>query len=267
MVLRIVALRTLALLSACSPMLCMAETPFSGTWVAQPDLTAYSLRPLSFMIERGTYKRSSCVPAYPVPTDGKDHDVTGDPLVGSMSVRLLDVNRVEVTQKISGKLTWKGLYVVAQDQKSMTLKYQDQRAVKPVSGTIQFVRDGDVVANAHLLSGAWRPLKLLDLSAGGHDLTLRDTDHGLAIVAGDGTTSDVKLDAQDYPLNGYLPGATVQVGRRGTQTLQVNRRQNGILVEMAVGVVSDDGQTMLLSEIDQQCQSKMTWTLRKQMVR
>ena len=50
------------------PISCFAETPFAGTWVVQPQATEYSLRPLSFMIERGTYKRASCAPDVEVPT-------------------------------------------------------------------------------------------------------------------------------------------------------------------------------------------------------
>jgi hypothetical protein len=245
------------------PFACFAETPFSGTWVVQPPLTAFSLQPLSLLIDRGVYKRTSCAPLLEVPTDGNDHAVAGDPLAESMSVRLLDRRRVEVAEKISGKLAWKGNYAVSKDQKSLTLKYEDYRATNPVSGTIGFAREGDVIVNAHLLSGTWRAEKLIELSATGLTMTIQDTDNGLTVNASDGRRYDIKFDRQDYPLAGYLDGATVQVGRRAPQTLQVNRKQHGAQVEMSLGTVSDDGQTMLLNQIDWQCQSKITWTLRK----
>jgi hypothetical protein len=253
-----------ALLILGFPMLCFAATPFAGTWLLQPTLTQYSLRPLGFMIERGTYKRTSCVPNPEVPADGRDQSIAGDPLIQSMSVRLLDADRVEVVQKMAGKLLWKGLYTVAKDQKSMTLKYQDHRASNAVSGTIQFAREGAVVANAHLLSGTWTPEKLLEFSPSGFSMTIRDSDGGLTMSASDGRGYDIKFDRKDYPLEGYLDGATVQVGRRAAQTLQVNRKQHGVMVEMSLGTVADDGQTMLLGQLDWQCQSKVTWTLRKQ---
>lgn len=246
------------------PCACLAETPFAGTWVVEPELTTFSLRPLSFMIERGTYKRTSCVPYPEVPSDDQEHAIAGDPLISSMSVHLMDARRVEVTEKVSGKLVWKGDYAVSKDQKSMTLKYQDHRASKAVSGTIQFEREGDVVANAHLLSGAWTPEKLLELSPGGLTMKIQDTDNGLVMSASDGRGYDIKFDRQDHPLTGYLDGATVLVGRRAPQTLQVNRKQSGVLVEMSLGTVSGDGQTMMLGQQDWQCRSKVTWTLRKQ---
>jgi hypothetical protein len=248
----------------CLPFTCLAETPFPGTWVVQPSLTTFSLRPLSLLIDSGMYKRSSCVPDPDVPTDGRDHTIAGDPLVESMSVRLLDGSRVEVVENLSGKLVWKGHYAVSKDHKSMTLEYEDHRASNTVSGTVQFAREGDVLANAHLLSGTWMPEKLVALSATGLYMTIRDADNGLTVSAGDGRSYDIKFDRQDYPLAGYLDGATVQVGRRAPQTLQVNRKQHGAYVEMSLATVSDDGRTMQLSQVDWQCQSKITWTLRKQ---
>jgi hypothetical protein len=246
------------------PFACLAETPFSGTWIVQPSLTTFSLRPLSLLIDRGAYKRTSCAPAFEVPTDGKDHAVAGNPLAESMSVRLLDRSRVEVAEKISEKLVWKGNYTVSKDQKLLTLKYEDYRATNAVSGTIEFAREGDPVANAHLLSGTWRTEKLIELSPTGLTMTIKDTDNGLIMSAGDGSGYDIKFDRQDYPFTGYLDGATVQVGRRAPQTLQVNRKQRSAMVEMSLGTVSDDGQTMTLSQMDWPCQSKITWTLRKQ---
>jgi hypothetical protein len=253
-----------ALLILYSPILSYAETPFAGTWVAQPELTAYSLRPLSFMIEGGTYKRTSCVPTPEVRTDGNEHDVLGDPFVQSMSVRLLDANRVEVAQKVAGRLVWKGIYTVGKDGNSMVLKYDDHRPSNTVSGTIQYARDGAAIPNAHLLSGTWKPEKLLDISPSALSMTIKDTDQGLNLTASDGRAFDIKFDRRDYPLGGYLDGATVQVGLRTPQLLQINRKQQGVLVEMTIAPISPDGQTLLFGQLDEQCQSKVTWSMSKQ---
>ena len=59
-------------------------------------------------------------------------------------------------------------------------------------------------------------------------------------------------------------GATVRVGRRTPTVMQVNRKQQHILVDMATGTLSDDGVTMIWREIDWQCQSQIVWTLHKQ---
>lgn len=257
-------LKHLAWLPFCLPFIASAETPFAGTWVVTPELTTFALRPMGLMIDRGVYRRTSCVPDDSLPADGAEHAVVGDPWAQTMSVRVLDDHRVEMAQKIGGKLTWKGTYVVSKDGKSMQLKFEDSRPAKAVSGKIEFARIGDAVSNAHLVSGDWMPQKVLELSASGRSVTFQDTDNGLIMTASDGRGFDIHFDRKDYPLNGYLEGATVQVGRRAAMTLQVNRKQHGALIEMSLGTVSADGQTMELGVVDWQCQSKILWTLHKQ---
>jgi hypothetical protein len=257
-------IRHLIFFGLCAPVAALAETPFAGTWEVQPELTTFSQRPLGLLIDRGVYKRTSCAPDDQVPADGAFHPIIGDPWVETMSVRVLDKNRVEVTQEIAGSATWRGTYNVAKDGRTMQLKFENARAAKPVSGTIEFARDGEPLENAHLVSGNWVPQKLLDLSATGRTMSIQDTENGLTMKASDGRNYDIKFDRQDYPLKGYLDGATVQVGRRAPKTLQVNGKQHGVYVEMGLGVVSDDGKTMTLGEVDWQCQSKTLWSLRKQ---
>jgi hypothetical protein len=224
----------------------------------------YSLTPLGISVDHGVYKRSSCLPADEVPADGKEHPVAGDPFMQSLSVRLPDRDHAEIVQRSGGKVTWRGIYTVSKDRKTMTLKYEDNRAMNLVSGTILFAREGGIVAGAHALSGVWRPEKLVELSASGLGMTWRDTDAGLSMTATDGRSYDIKFDWSDYPLVGYLPGASVTVGRANENHLQVNRKQNGILVEFSWGTVSDDGRSMKLIQLDEQCQSKVEWTLQKQ---
>jgi hypothetical protein len=56
----------------------------------------------------------------------------------------------------------------------------------------------------------------------------------------------------------------VHLGRRAPNTLQINRTQKGTLVDFTLGTVADDGQTMILGQMDWQCQLRTNWMLRKQ---
>lgn len=145
----------------------------------------------------------------------------------------------------------------------MTLDFVDSAPATPVSGSIRYERDGDPMHDAHPLSGAWYARKLLKISAP-PVWTLSDTEDGLTMSANDGRGFDIKFDRRDYPLTGYLPGATVQVGHRTPVLLQINRRQDGVLIEMSLGDVSEDGTTMKLTQFDEQCKSSVIWTMRKQ---
>jgi hypothetical protein len=250
------------------PLAAVASTPFAGTWVVDPQLTEFSsMLPLGFSIEHGLYKRTSCAVADEVPADGAEHAVAGDPYIDAMSVHIVDDQSVDIVQKTKGVVVWRGWYGIAKDQRSMTLRFEDDRATKPVTGSILFERLGEVVAGAHALSGSWRASRMLDLSASGRTLVFEDIENGLVMRASDGRNfNNIFGDrgGETAPLHGYLDGATVWVSRRAPNKLQINRSQSGTLVEMSIGTVSADGQQMQLGELDELCQARTTWVLRRQ---
>ena len=254
-----------ALVALLTPLPLIAGTPFAGTWVVQPSLTEFGGKSLGLSIDARTYKRTTCMVANEVPADGADHPLTDDPFFDAMSVRIQDKRTVEVVQKTAGKVTWRGTYSVDRDLRSMVLRYDDRRPNIPVTGEFRFEREGDAIPAAHALTGTWRPVKVLNLSPSGSTLEIQDTDGGMLLHASDGRSLNIKFDPHsNEPLQGYLAGAMVHMGRRAPNTVQINRTQNGMLVEFALGTVADDGQTMVLGEVDWQCQVKTSWTLRKQ---
>lgn len=243
---------------------CYADSPFAGTWVVQPELTRFGGRNLGLLVSAGEFKRSSCTTPEQVPADGQAHNISGDPFVQSMAVRITDARHVTVTESAGGRTTWTGTYAVERDGKSMTLDYNDDRAQKSVAATVQFQRVGDPVPGAHLLSGTWAGEKIIKLSPSGLTMQLEDNDNGLRMSASDGRGYDIKFDWTDHPLTGYLDRATVMVGLRTDRILQINRKQNGMLVELTVGTLSDDGNSMRWSLMDWQCQFQTVLALHKQ---
>jgi hypothetical protein len=254
-----------SLIALLLPLPLLAGTPFAGTWTVQPPLTEFSGKSLGLSIETGVYKRTSCSVADEVAADGADHALNGDPYFDTMSVRVPDKRTAEVVQKTAGKVTWQGRYSVERDLRAMTLKYEDRRATKAVTGEIRFEREDSVAPHSHALTGTWRPVKVLELSPSALTLEFQDTEGGLMLHAGDGRSFNIKFSpSSNEPLQGYLPGAMVHLGRRAPNTLQMNRTQNGTLVDFTLGTVADDGQTMIFGQMDWQCQLKTDWLLRKQ---
>jgi len=239
-------------------------SPFAGKWVIQPELTQFSQRSLSLVVDEHTYKRTSCRAPLEVSADGSDHPVTTDALFDSMSVRALDGSRLEITHKVEGKPTWKGLYTVSSDKRSMTLEFTDTSAPQAVTGVLHYTREDSPSPGLHAVSGTWHPEKLDKLSMSGLQVTFRDTDNGVAMTGSDGRSYEAKFDRQYYPFKGDAAKTVVSVGRVGPTTLQINRMQNGQLFEASRATVSDDGQTMTWIALDIQCQVKTTLTLQKQ---
>jgi hypothetical protein len=258
-----------------------ADRPFDGSWTIQPELTTFGMRSPTLSIEQGVFRRSDCrTGPIEVPADGAAHEIKGQPLFDAMSVRILDPRRIEITERSAEKIAWKGLYAVSGNGRSMTLEFENDRAATPVKGEIAYTREGPSGAGAHATSGIWRPERLTRLSQSGLGVTIAmrrpDTTEeselapgpgfydGFTLKASDGRSADGKLDAHDYPLNGFLPGATIALNRLQPSILQFNRSQNGVLVEISRASVSSDGQTMTLSQVDWVCQAKTVFVLNKQ---
>ena len=251
-------------LALLAPAVSMADSPFAGTWVVKPELTTFQERPLELMIERGAYRRSDCAAPLELPANGSDQPVKGQPLFDQMLVRLVDRRRVEVVQRMAGKITWKGVYTVSKDQRSMMLEFDDERASKAVTGVMQYARQGNPLSGAHALSGSWQPERVTQLSASALTMTILEKDRGFAVAWSDGRSAESPLDAKYYPLNGYLPGAQISILHPRPDTLAMNREQGVVPVEVARAIVSEDGRTILYKQVDWICHDGTTYIYEKQ---
>jgi len=253
-----------------------ADHPFDGTWVIQPDLTAFELRSPILSFDGGMFRRTECrTGPLEVPADGASHEVKGQVFFDSASVTVKDRLHIEVVERLAAKQVWRGVYALSNDGRTLALRFEDDRAANPVTGLLSYEHDGDPVAGAHPLSGTWLPKTLSELSTSGLTMTFKtasnyvDVDAGAAVNSGQDfnlTQSDGrsgKVDAHDYPLSGYLPRASVSISRLQPNLLQINRSQSGQLVEISRALVSDDGQTLTLSQTDWLCQAKTILTLKK----
>jgi hypothetical protein len=253
-----------------------ADHPFDGTWIIQPNLTAFDLRSPILSLDAGVFRRTDCrTGLLEVPADGASHEVKGQVSFDSASVRVKDRRHIEMVESLAAKQVWKSLYTLSDDGRTLTLDFEDDRAAKPVTGSVAYEHDGEPVAGAQPISGTWLPKKLTQLSVSGLTLTIRtdavemtrvsdspDLITNFSLAQSDGRSADGKTDAHEYPLNGYLPRASVAVSRLEPNMLQINRSQGGQLVEISRALVSDDGQTMILSQIDWLCQAKTIFTLK-----
>jgi hypothetical protein len=253
-----------------------ADRPFDGTWIIQPNLTAFELRAPTLSLDGGVFRRTDCrTGPLEVPADGASHEVKGQVIFDSAAVRVRDRHHIELVESLAAKQVWKGVYAVSSDGRTLTVEFEDDRAAKPVTGTLAYEHDGEPIAGAQPLSGTWLPKKIVQLSASGLTMTFKtdpvemvsdqsspDLTVKFSLTHSDGRSAEGKTDAHDYPLNGYLPRASVALTRLEPNLLQINRTQGGQLVEISRALVSDDGQSMTLSQTDWLCQAKTIFTLK-----
>ena len=223
------SLKLLAGTACLLPGLSLAAGPFEGTWQMQPDATTFGEEhPLELMLERGEFQRAGCTPAIDVAADGSDQPVRGQPLFDSMAVKIVDPLRVEATQKLAGKLVWKGSYIVAKDQKSLVFDFDEEHASTPVTGSIEYARIGEPLAGAHAVSGKWQAKKLTQIAA-----------------------------------NACSAGAKASILNSRPDMLAVNRLQGTTPVEVLRVFISVDSQSLTVKQVDWLCRNLTTYTYSK----
>jgi len=255
------------------------EPLLAGTWIIQPELTTFQvfrspvLIPPLISLDHGVYRRIDCRgDPIEMPADGSFHEVKKQPFFNKMSVRVVDGRRIAIEQKLGDKTTWTGTYTVAKSGAEMTLEFENDVAVTPVTGAIEYVREGTSVAGAHPITGTWNPQKLIRLSPSGVSLTFtlertatgQDGADSFTFLAGDGRSAEGIADAHDHPLHGTLEGATLSLYHIAPNVWTMNHKQNGTPVEMLSAKVSDDGNTMTLKQTDLICHEISNLTLLRQ---
>ena len=81
-----------------------AQSPFDGTWVTKLDSAQFPKKPEVFLLAKGRYVCSSCVPKIDVKADGTDQKVSGFSYFDTVAVRVIDKRSIEVTEKKDGKV-------------------------------------------------------------------------------------------------------------------------------------------------------------------
>lgn len=258
------SLKLLAGTACLLPGLAPAAGPFEGTWQMQSGATTFGEEhPLELMLERGEFQRAGCTPAIDVAADGSDQPVRGQPLFDSMAVKIVAPLRVEVTQKLAGKLVWKGSYTVAKDQKSLVFDFDEEHASTPVTGSIEYARIGEPLAGAHAVSGKWQAKKLTQISASGQSMTIVQSAPSLTMSWSDGRSVQSPLDAKYYPVDGYTPGAKASILNSRPDMLAVNRLQGTTPVEVLRVFISVDSESLTVKQVDWLCRNLTTYTYSK----
>jgi hypothetical protein len=131
-----------------------AQSGFDGTW--KVDFNAALPRKVNvWLLQKGTYRCTSCVPIIEIKADGKDQPVRGQPY-DTISVTVLDDQRVEEVEKKDGQTVSDEKLTVSDDGKTATDEFGNWKLI--------MTRIAKVPAGAHKLSGSWKPLRMESIS-------------------------------------------------------------------------------------------------------
>jgi hypothetical protein len=246
-----------------APGVLVAQSSFDGTWVGKTDTAKFPEKPEQYVLDKGMYRCSTCVPKIDIKADGQDQKVEGSNYFNSTSVKVVDDHTVEFTSKKDGKTMYTETDAVSSDGNTLSQKFSDQSMTQPVTGESTMKRVGKGPAGSHALSGSWRAEKI-DVSKNGLTVTYQTTADGLKMSDPQGESYDAKFDGKDSPINGD-PGQTmVALKKVNADTIEATYKRNGKVVGVANMTVSSDGKTMHVVFNDKERGTKIEYDLEKQ---
>jgi hypothetical protein len=133
--------------------------------------------------------------------------------------------------------------VVSADGKSMDRSETNLNGAQPSYYAVRNVRTADAPAGAHLVSGTWRPQKLLSSSGPGDLVTYGITDDGFT-MSSNGQSYSAKFDDKTYPVKGDPTKTMVNLKKVSDSEVIETDSQLGKVVETLDMTVSADGKTI-----------------------
>jgi hypothetical protein len=228
------------------PAVAVARSSLDGTWKVDLKSVEFSTKPDVFVLQHGMYDCKTCVPPISVKADGMDHAVTGDPTFDTVSIKIVDDNTIEETDKKAGRTVSVSKTVVSADGKIATIEFTDTSSPSgsPVTGKVILTRVAQGPAGSHAVSGSWRASKLGKFSDNALTITFKTEGDSLHMTNPTGESYTAKLDGTEAPVRGD-PGVTsVSVKRIGPNTFEETLKRDGKPTSVAHITVSADGKTL-----------------------
>jgi len=247
-----------------SPALLFAQSPFDGTWMTKLDTAQFPKKPDSYLLNKGMYECSSCIPKFKVKADGTDQKVTGHPYYDTVVIKVVDDHNVEITQKKDGKTVGTATDTVSEDGGTLTTKFVDLTEDKPVTGEVTSTRVSKGPSGSHALSGSWRTAKVDSVSDNGLKVTFQGTADGLQMSDLNGERYDAKFDGKDYPIQGDPGHTMVSLKRIGNDTIEETDKRDGKVVGVSKMTVSLDGKWITVEYTNKERGTTTTYKMEKQ---
>jgi hypothetical protein len=231
------------------PGLAMAQSVFDGTWKGDLNSSKFPEKPDEYLLKDGMYSCKTCAPPYTIKADGTDQKVGGHPYFDTMSIKVVDANTIEETDKKGGKVVATSKSWVSTDGKTLMFEFSDSSATNgaPVTGKGSETRVGSMPAGAHAISGSWKMAKMDALSDNAMMLTYKTTGDTITMTAPTGQGYTAKLDGTEAPYKGDPGTTSVSVKKTGPSSLEETDKRDGKVISVVKITVSADGKTMTFS--------------------
>ena len=227
------------------PVALFAAEPFEGTWKVDLGKVDLPTKIDKMELKDGMYSCPTCVPAIHIKADGTSQKVTGANTYDAISIRVIDGQTVEETDKKAGRTVETDRTTVSADGSHATVQFTEypENGSKPVTGEVSLLRVEKGAAGSHAISGGWRQERVGALSNNGITLTYKMTAEGLNYATPRGESYTAKFDGKDYPYKGNAGVDMVSLRRIDANTFDITRKKDGKVVSLTHVAIAADGKT------------------------
>jgi hypothetical protein len=239
--------------------------PFDGTWTVAQDSMKVVGKPRTYLLADGVFTCGPCTPPYKIKADGIDHKLLGHAYYDYASVSVIDANTVELKVRMGDKPWGDRKFVVSADGKTLTEDWVTHDAAASHHGRESYTRIAPGPAGAASVSGSWK----LDASASNihvdyPTVTYSETSDGLRMTSPTGQSFDAKFDGKEVLTEGDPGKAMVALKRVNSHTILETIRRNGRVTDIIIAKISDNGNTMHVSDKDPPHGTTTSYTASKQ---
>lgn len=216
-----------------------ADSPFDGTWTIDQAKTKIDPKPIVLSLRSGTWRCSTCEPAYSLNADGAFHPVQRD-YIDAQRIVVVSPRVVRSETRREGKLLGGSTWTVSRDGRTMASQWWnvDNAEGKRMTGTAHYVRLGKAPRGLHAVNGSWRQDAVQNADAAavamtfavdGDRVTVRQPtgEHATMMLGGP------KVKIEGDPVDTYLSARRIDAGAleftgylgdkvTGTEVIRVN---------------------------------------------
>jgi len=225
-----------------------AQSPFDGTWNADPSTAQIQAKPEVYLLKDGRYDCPTCDPPH-LKADGKDQTISGDPCYDTVNLKVVDDRTVEETYKKNGAAVETSKMTVSPDGNTATIDSSERCNEKADLIAIKYImtRVGPVPPGAHAISGSWRLIKRVKVSDNAFTATLKLEGDTFSFSDPSGQGYTAKLNGTEASWSGTLGNDGVSVRRIAENTIEETDKEKEKVVEVVTYTVSASGKTMIIT--------------------
>lgn len=253
-------MKRLILLLLLSPAISFSQSPFDGTWLFTAQLPT---EPAVYLLAKGMFRCSGCLPNLEIEADGNDHKVAEAPYWDTVNVQIVDAHTVLFIAKKTGKTMFTEVDAVSPDGAALTQLVKDATESETVTVQTRNRRIAKAPPGAHAVSGSWRAYRT-NRSRNGSISQYKCTPDSFSAETPLGEKFNAKFDGKDYPVEDD-PGHTMVSARLlSPDEVELTSNRNGKVVAIKQMSVMPGGRLIHVVLKNGEGETVTTFDLKKQ---